>query len=178
MSKKIDAYQIREIKPEDNHIVSQIIKKVMTEYKCVGVGYSINDPEVEKMYEAYANEGAVFFVIENETNKKILGCGGIAPLSESDKDTCELRKMYFLKELRGYGMGQKLLDICVGAAIEKGYTKCYLETVSRMTEAGKLYTKNGFKKLSKPMGNTGHSSCDLQYLKTLKAHTPFEKLLG
>ncbi len=178
MSKVIDAYQIREIKPEDNQSVSRIIKKVMTEYGCVGQGYSINDPEVEKMYEAYANEASAFFVIENESNKKILGCGGIAPLSNNDNSTCELRKMYFLKELRGYGMGQKLLDICIGVAIDKGYVQCYLETVSRMTEAGKLYSKNGFKKLSKPMGNTGHTSCDLQYLKILRAHTPFEKLLS
>ena len=174
----MNSFQIRPIKIEDNPTVAQIIKKVMSEFDCVGEGYSINDPEVNNMYEAYANEGSAFFVIENETTNKVLGCGGIAPLQNGDPDTCELRKMYFLSELRGHGLGQKLLDVCLGIALEKGYKKCYLETVSRMEAASKLYTKNGFNKLSKPMGDTGHCACDLQYVKVLEKNNPFSKLLG
>lgn len=173
----MNSFQIRPIKEEDNQQVALIIRKVMTEFKCVGEGYSINDPEVDKMYESYANEKSVFYVIENEKNKKVLGCGGIAPLINGNPDTCELRKMYFLSELRGHGIGQRLLDVCIGAAIEMGFTKCYLETTSQMTAASKLYLKNGFEKLDHPMGNTGHDSCDLQYLKPLNSNTPFKNLL-
>ena len=74
------AFQIRPIKPEDDPQVANIIRTVMTEYGCVGEGYSIHDPEVDYMYKAYDNAESAFYVIENETNKKVLGCAGIAPL--------------------------------------------------------------------------------------------------
>ena len=156
---------IRNIRKEDNPQVSTLIKTVMTEYDCVGEGYSINDPEVDQMYEAYNNEASAFFVIEE--NDRILGCGGIAPLSDGDGQTCELRKMYFYDALRGRGMGQKLLDHCLNVAREKSYIKCYLETVDRMKKAQKLYTRNGFESLNSPEGNTGHCSCDAYYIKQL-----------
>ena len=156
---------IRRIQPQDISQVSELIKKVMTEYDCVGEGYSINDPEVEDMYASYNNDRSAFYIIENED--RILGCGGIAPLVNGDEKTCELRKMYFYSELRGLGMGQKLLTICLEEAKNIGYTKCYLETVDRMKKAQKLYTRNGFKALTQAEGNTGHCSCDAYYIKEL-----------
>ena len=172
------SFQIRPIKPEDNKQVADIIRTVMTEYGCVGDGYSINDPEVDFMYKAYDNPQSVFYVIENETNKKVLGCGGIAPLKNAGPEICELQKMYFLKSLRGHGMGQRLMEICIGAAIDLGYKTCYLETTHRMKEANGLYKKNGFQALKTHMGNTGHGGCDAFYTLDLKPSSPFSTLLN
>lgn len=155
----------RLIRKEDNPVVAHIIRTVMTEFGCVGEGYSINDAEVDSMFEAYTNDRSAFLVLEDAG--KIVGCGGIGPLKGGEADTCELKKMYFLPEVRGFGFGKKMVLQCLAKAKELGYTKCYLETVARMEQANQLYQKLGFEKLDKPMGCTGHCSCDLQYVKTL-----------
>lgn len=148
---------IRLIRESDINVVAGIIRDVMTEFKAVGSGFSINDPEVDDMYAAYFPEGSEFYVIESAG--EVLGCAGIAPLTGGDKRTCELRKMYFLSPLRGTGMGAALLKLCLERARLLGYQRCYLETLDSMEKARKLYEKHGFKYLDEPMGNTGHTSC-------------------
>lgn len=152
---------IRPIEARDNQRVAQIIRRVMTEFSCVGEGYSITDPEVEQMFESYLGDKAAFFVIEH--HGQIMGCGGFGPLAGGDGLTCELKKMYFLTELRGYGMGKQLLNTCISTATEYGYQTMYLETVERMVAANALYQKRGFQQLQGPQGATGHSSCDAFY---------------
>jgi putative acetyltransferase len=148
---------IRLIEKRDNALVADIIRVVMTEFKAVGCGYSINDSEVDDMYSAYAPERSAFYVVE--LNAQVLGCGGFGPLTGAEEDTCELRKMYFKSELRGLGAGTRLLNLCLEKAAKAGYRHCYLETMDTMQKAQRLYGKYGFNYLDKPMGNTGHSSC-------------------
>ncbi len=154
-------YQIRPIQKADNAMVAQLIRQVMTEFGAVGEGYSINDPEVDDMYGTYQGDNAMFYVIED--GHSILGCGGIGPLTDGSPDTCELKKMYFYPELRGAGMGKKLMHLCLEKAREMGYRTVYLETIERMWQAVRLYEKAGFKKLQQPLGCTGHSSCESYY---------------
>ncbi len=166
---------IRRIRQHDNAVVAQIIRTVMTEYGAVGEGYSIEDSEVDDMFGAYSGNRSAFFVIEK--NGVIAGCGGIAPLGSEKvergtgdtgvSETCELRKMYFLPELRGTGMGTTLLDLCLEMAREKGFRLCYLETIEAMKEARRLYARHGFVVLEAPMGNTGHSACNKWMVKQL-----------
>ncbi|MCB0526299.1 MAG: GNAT family N-acetyltransferase [Saprospiraceae bacterium] len=156
-------HTFRPIQQKDNPQVANVIRRVMTEFHCVGEGYSIQDPEVDDMFNTYDNELSAFFVIEDRQGK-ILGCGGIGPLANGDADVCELKKMYFYSELRGLGWGKKLLTHCLEVARRKGYKHCYLETVERMEAANQLYAKMGFQKMSTPCGNTGHSSCDSYYM--------------
>ena len=148
---------IRPIEKKDNTVIAEIIRLVMTEFEAVGCGYSINDAEVDDMYTAYTPERSAFYVVE--LNGRILGCGGFAPLTGAEQDTCELRKMYFKSELRGLGVGTKLLNLCLEEATSAGFRYCYLETMTTMKQAQHLYGKHGFQYLDKPMGNTGHSSC-------------------
>ena len=149
--------KIRPIRKSDILAVANIIRDVMTEFGAVGCGYSINDAEVDDMYTAYSPEGSEFYVLE--LGGEILGCGGFAPLTDGDKEVCELRKMYFLPQLRGTGMGRTLLKLCLKRANLCGYRRCYLETMDGMEQARKLYEQSGFQYLDKPMGNTGHTSC-------------------
>lgn len=156
---------IREISAEDNKGVEELIKTVMPEFGASGPGFAINDPEVSNMYEAYHRDGHVYFVISQ--NGKILGGAGVAPLTGLESTTCELRKMYFKEEIRGLGLGQRLMSLCLVKAKELGYSQCYIETLENMKSARKLYEKNGFTPLKGPMGNTGHFSCDRFYIKKL-----------
>jgi len=153
---------IRPIRPADDPAMAAIIRAVMTSFGAYGPGYSINDPEVDAMSAHYPEPRAAFFVVEEDG--RVLGGGGIGPLAGAEADVCELRKMYFLPELRGRGLGEKMLRRCLDAARERRYRCCYLETLSGMDAAMKLYTKTGFKPLCGPLGATGHSGCDRHYL--------------
>jgi len=98
----------------------------------------------------------------------VVGGGGFAPLiGMEDGSIAELRKMYFSPHIRGQGVGQKLLAIIMDAARTAGFKQLYLETLSTMHEARKLYERNGFVKLDKPLGQTGHCSCDVAMIKQL-----------
>lgn len=154
----IPSTHIRTMRAADNARVAHIIQTVMTEFGAVGCGYSIEDAEVQSMYEAYPAPGSAFFVVEHDD--RILGCGGMGPLAGGEADVCELRKMYFLPELRGTGMGSKLMDVILEAARASRYRRCYLETLERMEQARSLYARCGFQVIDEPLGQTGHGSCN------------------
>lgn len=104
-----DTLIIRPIESGDNEPMAKIIREVMTAYGAVGDGFSINDPEVDQMYDYYQAEGCAYFVLSNAHNQ-VLGGGGIGPLVGGDPATCELKKMYFVPSVRGRGMGQEMVD--------------------------------------------------------------------
>lgn len=158
-------FLLRPIRPSDNEQVARIIRTVMTEFGAVGHGFSIMDPEVDHMYEAYQAPGHAMYVVEK--NARLLGCGGFGPLVGGEAHVCELKKMYFLPELRGKGMGRKLVSLVLEEARHTGYTKCYLETLSSMRAANALYQKMGFSPLASALGATGHGGCDAWYLREL-----------
>ncbi|MEM9301799.1 MAG: bifunctional helix-turn-helix transcriptional regulator/GNAT family N-acetyltransferase [Pseudomonadota bacterium] len=149
---------IRPIEQADNAAVGHVIRTVMTEFGAVGEGFSIEDPEVDAMFESYAEPRSAFWVIERDG--KVLGCGGVAPLAGADPSICELRKMYFLPALRGFGLGMPLMRRCLEAAREFGFETCYLETLASMHQARALYLRAGFRPTDGPLGATGHHGCD------------------
>lgn len=156
---------LRPIEPGDNPGIAAVIRSVMPEFGCDGPGFSIHDPEVDEMWQAYQPEGAAYWIITD--GKRILGGGGYARLAGGDTDTCELKKMYFLPEARGHGFGDALMQRILLHAADAGYRTVYIETVNRMTAANTLYRKYGFTALERPMGDTGHGACDTFYSRTL-----------
>jgi len=152
---------IRPVAPSDNAQIAEIIRTVMPEFGANGAGFAIHDQEVDNMFSAYSRPRCSYFVCEMDG--RIIGGGGIAPLEGGDEDTCELKKMYFLPEARGNGLGQQVLQRCLIAAKDKGFRYCYLETFNTMKDAMKLYAKNGFIKIPGALGNTGHFACDTFY---------------
>lgn len=164
-ARRQSAFTIRPIQPEDAAGVAAVIRKVMPEFGASGPGFALHDPEVDDMYAAYSEPRCAYFVILSEG--KVIGGGGVAPLAGGDGQTCELRKMYFLPELRGLGLGQKLINLCLDTARDLGYTQCYLETLECMKQARALYAKNGFEPLQRPLGDTGHFGCNAWYIKRL-----------
>lgn len=143
--------------------MARIIRTVMPEFGAGGCGFAINDPEVDWMSKAYAAPRHAYFVLEQDG--EVLGGGGIAPLDGGEGDTCELRKMYFLPESRGLGAGAAMMARCLDAAREAGFRQCYLETLTGMDAAMRLYERSGFRRIDGPMGNTGHGGCNTFYLR-------------
>ena len=157
--------RIREIKIEDNSQIDLVIKSIFKELGLPLKGTAYEDKETTRMFESYQEEKSIYFVIEEDGEVK--GGGGIKSLSITDNSVCELQKMYFSNDIRGKGYGQKLISICLDAAQKMGYTHCYLETLCELKKAIKLYKKNDFKELKRPMGYTGHTSCGVWMLKTI-----------
>jgi putative acetyltransferase len=156
---------VRPVQSSDSLQIAKIIRSVMPEFGASGQGFAIHDKEVDDIFAAYDHPRAAYFVCEEDG--KIFGGGGVAPLEGGDPSVCELKKMYFLPEGRGKGLGQQVLDKCLDAAKTIGFKTCYLETFNTMKLAMKLYERNGFEKISGPMGNTGHFACDTFYKKSL-----------
>ena len=157
---------IRSVNQSDNKSLSVILRKVLVEMKIPQKGSAYEDPELSNMYEAYQFPRSKYFVVEE--NKKILGGAGISPLRNGDINICELQKMYFHKTIRGRGIGQRLIEICLDFALESGYEKCYIETMPNMVNAQKLYLKKGFQYINAPLGNTGHSACPVWMIKKIR----------
>ena len=158
-------FGIRAAEPRDNEAIRSIIQAVMPEFGADGPGFAIHDPEVLAMFEAYNRPRAKYFVVEIEDI--VLGGGGIAPLEDGDPDICELRKMYFLPKLRGLGAGAAMMQVCLDFAKQAGFRQCYLETLTGMDAAAKLYERSGFKRIPESMGATGHFGCNRFYLRDL-----------
>ena len=161
----VSTWKIRPIEPKDDSAVAAIIRTVMPEYGATGEGFAINDSEVDWMQRAYSLPRSTYFVVEQDG--KVVGGGGIAPLVGADEDTCELRKMYFLKHIRGQGIGSEMLKRCLDAARSFGFRYCYLETLSGMNDAIRLYERHSFKRIGAPRGRTGHGGCNTYYLREL-----------
>jgi putative acetyltransferase len=156
---------IREIQKKDNSAIAAIVRNVLMEMGAPKVGTAYADPYLDSLFEVYAVPKAIYFVVEN--NGKIIGGVGIKQLDNSDENICELQKMYFLPEARGLGLGKKLMDLCIDKATEFGFESCYIETMTYMEAALKLYRKSGFEYLEQQIGNTGHNSCEVWMLKKL-----------
>jgi putative acetyltransferase len=156
---------IREIHAKDNEQMAFVIREVILEMGAPKVGTAYEDSATDKMFENFMKPTSFYYVVEHQN--KVVGGAGIARLDNFDSKTCELQKMYFLPITRGKGMGYKLINICLERAKKIGYTSCYLETMPYMNAAKALYKKNGFINLDKPIGNTGHYSCNVWMIKKL-----------
>ncbi len=158
-------FTIRPIATADDAAIAHIIRTVMPEFGADGPGFAIHDAEVAAMSGAYSASGCAYFVVESDG--RVLGGGGVAPLPNADADICELRKMYFLCELRGQGAGAAMMQQCLEAARALGYKRCYLETLTGMDDAKRLYRKSGFNAIPKSLGATGHFGCDSFFIRDL-----------
>jgi putative acetyltransferase len=156
---------IRQIREEDNDQIANVIRQVFISDNYPKTGTAFADLQLDFMFQTYNKDKSIYFVVEYEGI--IMGGAGISQLDNSKENICELQKMYFLKEVRGKGIGFDLIQKCLQKASEFGYEKCYLETLPEMLNAQKLYKKVGFEYLCEPLGGTGHTSCPVWMLKEL-----------
>lgn len=154
---------IREIEERDNEQVEALIRTCLIEFGANKPGCAWTDPNLGCFYQVYQEDKSKYWVVEKDGNI-VAGCG----IGSVDKknDACELQKMYSLKEVRGTGIAEQLLNLSLEFA-KKHYKQCYLETFENMVAANKFYKKHGFTQLDKPLVETEHYACDVWYIKTL-----------
>lgn len=161
-----EAIEVRAIQAADNVHIAKIIRNSLEEFKANKPGTVYYDDTTDHLFEVFRQERCSYFIIHQKTN--ILGGAGVFPTSGLPADTCELVKLYITASARGKGIGKLLVQKCMEAAIAFGYKKIYLESMPELTIAIPMYEKMGFKFISRPMGNSGHKSCDVWMIKDLK----------
>ena len=164
-SRARSALSVRRIKKQDDPGVARLIRTVMPEFGASGPGFAILDPEVDCMHRTYTRPRSAYWVVVRGDD--VVGGAGYGPLAGASERVCELRKMYFLPETRGLGLGAELLELCLEHARQGGYERCYLETLAHMDRARRLYESFGFRRLKRPQGATGHFGCDVWYSRRL-----------
>ena len=162
----METFFIREIKQNDNKDLAKIIRSSLVEFNANKLGTVYYDDSTDHLFELFSKTpGSFYFVAEKDG--KILGGAGIFPTSNLPEGICELVKMYLSPEARGFGLGKKMISLCMDTAKNAGYTKIYLETMPELNQAVNVYKKLGFELIDHPMGSSGHCGCDIWMLKTI-----------
>ena len=149
---------IRRLAVADIDEVLEIIAAVRGEFGLAARVPALLETADYVLFEVYGQPRSAYFVAE--LDGQVAGGAGISPLHDGAGQTCELQRMYLRPECRGMGTGQALLDACLEAARGFGYARCYAETVAEMTSALAFYQRNGFHRLARPLGQTGHTHND------------------
>jgi putative acetyltransferase len=145
---------VRRLEVPDVAAALQIISGCRREYGLEGRVESILDPSDCALFETYSRRNSGYCVALVDGH--IAGGAGIAPLPDEDDRTCELQRMYLRPERRGYGIGHALLAACIKLAQQFQFERCYAETISEMAAAIAFYERHGFRRLTGPVGRTGH----------------------
>jgi len=154
---------IRTIEEKDNAAIATVIRKTLEEFGANHPGTVYYDASTDALFQLFeSTPRSIYFIAEKDG--EVVGGGGIFPSPGLPEDTCELVKMYLLPQVRGIGLGRKIIQQCVAFAKEAGYQNIYLETMPELQLALKAYEKLGFEYINHPMGNTGHFGCELWML--------------
>jgi putative acetyltransferase len=156
---------IRPVQVADNPVIADIIRKILTEFGANKPGTVFFDPTTDDLFRLFSIPESAYFIAES--SEKIVGGSGVYPTPGLPAGCCELVKLYLLPEVRGQGLGLKLMEKCFQRAIRFGFRQMYLETMPELRHAIGLYEKAGFTYIPGPLGRSGHFGCDLWMIKNL-----------
>ena len=145
---------IRRFQKSDSYKVIEFISDIIVNEFKFKLEFDTLDSDILAIDESYnkSNESC-FWVAETVVNddyfnthqqkQKILGTTAVRNLNQFES-TCELKRMYVLRNFRRLGLGQKLLDTAIGFAKSAGYSRIVLDSSKALHAARALYLKNGF----------------------------------
>lgn len=157
--------KIRTVTLDDNLLLAQMIRQVFVEHDAPQKGTVYSDASTDHLFELFQKPLAHLWVAENKSQR--VGCCGIYPTSGLPAGCVELVKFYISKEARGKGLGRQLMQKSIDMALSFGYTQMYIESLPEFSTAVTIYEKQGFTKLEKPLGNSGHNGCTIWMIKDL-----------
>jgi putative acetyltransferase len=134
-----ETHSLREARPGDEARIRAVVFSVLEEYGLSPDTGGI-DKDLEDIAANYGARGGSFRVVVSPDGD-IVGCGGLYPLGNG---TAEIRKMYLLPNVRGQGLGRRLLEDLIDTAKSRRFQRVILETASVLKEAISLYRKRGF----------------------------------
>jgi GNAT superfamily N-acetyltransferase len=150
--------KIRPFQKSDSHKVIEFISDIIVNEFKFKLEFDTLDSDILAIDESYnkSNNTGCFWVAETVVNdddddysnthqqkQKILGTTAVRNLKQFES-TCELKRMYVLRDFRRLGLGQKLLDTAIDFARSVGYSRIVLDSSKALHAARALYLKNGF----------------------------------
>jgi putative acetyltransferase len=136
--------QIRFFHKSDSERVLKLITDIIVNEFKFKLEFDCLDSDllcIEKHYNK--SDRGCFWVAQEPTHKQIVSTIGIRNLKQY-RSTCELKRMYVLKEYRRLGIGETMLDTAVDFAKSIGYSRIVLDSSKYLEGARALYLKNGF----------------------------------
>jgi GNAT superfamily N-acetyltransferase len=151
----MNGYKLRAATNADSNAIKDLVFEVLREYR-LQPDPDGTDADLKDIERSYLRSGGWFDVMVDAAGN-IVGSVGLYRI---DSATCELRKMYLLRHVRGQGLGRRLLEHALSRAKEIGFRRVVLETASVLKEAIALYQRYGFRTYQAP-----HLSnrCDAAY---------------
>ena len=127
-------------------------------------GLAITDGEEHGFYNQFNRLEELSKVFIGYVDDQAIACGGYKMI---DEETAELKRMYVKDFYRGKKYGEKLLKHIEKEIIQSGVDQLILETGTKQVAAVKLYTRNGFRRISNYGPYIG-KELSLCYTKSLK----------
>ena len=149
----------RKVEKADNQALAGMIRKVFREHEAPQRGTVYSDPTTDDLYALFRKSRSVLWVAE--LNEVPEGCCGVYPTEGLEDNCAELVKYYLARSGRGQGIGRQLMERCIDSARSMGYEKLYLESMPHFSKAVRIYEKLGFRHLPGPLGNSGHTTCNI-----------------
>lgn len=160
-----DQINIRKVEQSDNQILAKIIRVVFIEHDAPTEGTVFVDPTTDALFELFQTPKAELWTAE--LNGEIVGCCGIYPTDNLPKGCVELVKFYLVKAARGKGIGRLLMEKSIEVAKDYGFIEMYIESLPAFAKAVNIYEKADFTHLQNPLGNSGHTGCNIWMIKKL-----------
>ena len=79
---------------------------------------------------------------------ELAGCCALRPIDDVDyANAAEMKRLYVRKAFRGFGLGRRLAEAVLEAAVRMGYDSVLLDTLDDMEAARALYEDLGFEEI-------------------------------
>jgi len=156
---KIEDVRVRSATNQDKNKIISLVTDILSEF-ALQPEFENAESDLIDIEATYFQTGGFFKVVE-DNNNNLLGTFAVSPI---DENTCKLRKMYLAPQVRGIGLGRKMLERAIRDARKSGFKTMILETMPVMKNAVRLYTRRGFKLIKKQPESP---RCELVFTLTL-----------
>ena len=158
MRRRVSSVQDIVLQPASNRDTERVAALVIRILREFGLqpDFESSEADLQDIEATYPQSGGMFKLVE-DTEGDLLGTFAVQRL---DDETCKLRKMYLVPEVRGLGLGRYMLGQAIRDARELGFKTMILETVSVLEDAIRLYTRAGF---APARQDAGSPRCDQVY---------------
>jgi len=135
--------ELRPASNQDRPAIERLVFGVLGEFG-ISPDPADTDADLGDIEATYIRPGGAFDVLVSASGE-IVGSIGLCRVSSS---TCELRKMYLDKSIRGKGHGRRLLEHALARAKQLGFSRIILETANVLKSAIALYEGYGFREFT------------------------------
>ncbi|MBM4256666.1 MAG: GNAT family N-acetyltransferase [Deltaproteobacteria bacterium] len=135
---------VQPIRPYQQEAAKRVILSVCQELWEVSEEFVLQHEsltDLDDVEGSYCNQNGVFYVLVD--GERVVGTGGIRHWRDG---ICELKRLWFLKEYRGQGLGWLMTQKLIEFATDKGYERIRLDVydAEKQARAIKLYRQAGF----------------------------------